>query len=80
MFQVHFAWIDTEFLYNFEHTTGIISIIQFIKESSYKEFKIYLNEKSDIDVLDYELKQSGYKNKSEWLREKMRNEIKFIKR
>lgn len=76
---MHFANIDIEFLYEFERLTGIINIITFIKATVYQDYLLYLNGIEDIKELDLLLKKYHYKDKSEWLREKMRMEMnKYI--
>ena len=75
IFQKHFAWINTNFLYKFEDETGIISIIPFARESVYTDFGFYLNTKADISYLESILKVHNYKNKAEWLCEKMRKKM-----
>ena len=76
IFQKHFANIDDRLLYEFHHKTGIINIISFIKKSVFLDFEIYLTSEKDLETLDKYLADNFYKDKSEWLREKMRLEIK----
>lgn len=78
LFQYHFAYIDEDFLYEFYHKTHIINITSFIKKSAYEDFGIMINEKNDIVYLEKELHQHYYKDKSEWLREKMRIALQNI--
>jgi len=75
LFQKHFANVDADFLHTFSHQTGIINIISFIKKSCYDDFGFYLENKEDLVTLDEYLKHRFYKDKSEWLREKMRDEL-----
>lgn len=75
MFQEHFANIEASFLWHFEQETRIINIIQFIKESAYKDFGIYLYTKEDMLIFEDFLSTFFYKNKTEWLREKMRQKL-----
>lgn len=76
LFQEHFANVEADFLHDFEYITGIINIISFIKESCYEDFGIYLNSKEDLKEFETMLNKYYYKDKSEWMREKMRDEIK----
>lgn len=79
LFQKHFANIDEKMLHEFHVKTGIINIISFIKQSAYKDFEIYLNHESDMIIFEMTLKDNFYKDKSEWLREKIREEIRKSK-
>lgn len=76
LFQRHFANIEECMLQEFHIRTGIINIISFIKQSAYNDFEIYLSHESDMIDFEKALKENFYKDKSEWLREKMREEIK----
>lgn len=79
--QCHFANIDAEQLCKFEQKTGIINIISFIKKNAYDDFGMHLTDKDSLETFDVLLKEAMYKDKTEWLREKMRNELKkHIKR
>lgn len=79
LFQRHFANIEECMLQEFHIRTGIINIISFIKQSAYNDFEIYLSHESDIIDFEKALKENFYKDKSEWLREKIRDEIKNCK-
>lgn len=72
LFQQHFAYIDEEFLFNFEQQTGTINLSSFIKQCAYEDFQIYLTNKESLADFEYILHKSDYKNKTEWLRAKMR--------
>ena len=76
LFQKHFANIDEHMLQEFHIRTGIINIISFIKQSAYTDFEIYLSHESDMIDFEKALKENFYKDKSEWLREKIRDEIR----
>ena len=76
LFQRHFANIEECMLQEFHIRTGIINIISFIKQSAYNDFEIYLSHESDMIDFEKALKENFYKDKSEWLREKIRDEIK----
>lgn len=76
LFQKHFANIDEYMLHEFHIRTGNINIISFIKQSAYNDFEIYLSHESDMIDLEKKLKDNFYKDKSEWLREKIRDEIR----
>ncbi|OUQ13880.1 hypothetical protein B5E87_04700 [Massilimicrobiota sp. An142] len=79
LFQRHFANIEECMLQEFHIRTGIINIISFIKQSAYNDFEIYLSHESDMIDFEKALKENFYKDKSEWLREKIRDEIKNCK-
>lgn len=76
LYHKHFANIDTDFLYYFEQNTGIINMNTFIRESVYIDFYLYLEDAEDLKNLDILLIKNHYKDKTEWLREKMRNALK----
>ena len=76
LFQKHFANIDEHMLQEFHIRTGIINIISFIKQSAYNDFDIYLDSEGDMIEFEKKLKEDFYKDKSEWLREKIRDEIR----
>ena len=76
IFQQSFANIDDDFLKLFHEITDEISIIIFIKKSVFKDYGFYLESIEDIEKLDECVNHDFYKNKSEWLKEKMRNEMK----
>lgn len=76
LFQEHFAYLDADFIRAFENRTSIINIISFIKEQVYLDFGFYLECKEDVEKLDIVLEENFYKDKTEWLREKMRNRMK----
>lgn len=75
LFQQHFAYIDSNLLREFQYKTGIINIISFIKESAYHDFDIYLENEKSLKTFEKALKKYYYKDKSEWLREKIRNRL-----
>lgn len=79
LFQKHFANIDEHMLHEFHMRTGNINIISFIKQSIYNDFDIYLDSEGDMIEFEKKLKEDFYKDKSEWLREKIRNEIRRCK-
>lgn len=79
LFQQHFAYIDEEFLYEFYHKTHIINISSFIKRYAFKDFGIMLDNIDDISYLEEQLNNYFYKDKTEWLREKMRLAIQDSK-
>lgn len=76
LFQKHFAYIDSNLLQEFHYQTGIINIIPFIKESAYHDFNIYLENEESLRMFEEALEKYYYKDKSEWLREKIRNRLK----
>lgn len=76
LFQKHFANIDEHMLHEFHMRTGNINIISFIKQSIYNDFDIYLDSEGDMIEFEKKLKEHFYKDKSEWLREKIRDEIR----
>lgn len=78
LFQEHFAYLDSDFLLTFEKMTSTINIISFIKEQVYLDFGFYLESVEDLKKLDKMLEKNYYKDKSEWLREKMRDKMKSM--
>lgn len=75
MFQRHFANIDAELLKEFNVKTGIINIIPFIKEIAYKDYGIYLEDIDSLRKFDNVIIKDYYRNRTDWLRVKMRDKI-----
>jgi len=80
IFQQPFANIDDDFFKKFTLLTGEINIISFIKKSAFEDFDLYLNTSESLDKFDYYLEDNFYKNRSEWLKEKMRHKMKECKK
>ena len=78
MYGKHIAWLDNEMLEKFNIIINKDSknIYQWIKEECKNDFSISLDNKEMIDILDSEVKKHLYKDKAEWIRTKIREEIK----
>lgn len=76
LFNTHFAWIYDSLLKHFDRINPELSRIDWIKRQAEKDFDIRLTEKSDIVLLDNLVKKSYYIDKTDWLREKMRETIR----
>jgi hypothetical protein len=72
----HFAWIDRELLNKFD--INVDNRTLWIKEEILNDFSISIDNRDSIDMLDMTLKEKGYKNKSEWLRERIRIYLKQL--
>lgn len=76
IFEVHFAWVSEGLLQAFTRITGIKRKPDWIKSCVFDDFGLELNSKEDIPKLDFLLRKGLYEDKAEWLKEKMRTEIK----
>lgn len=78
MYGKHIAWIETEMLIKLD------TIIkkqkknrnQWIREKCKDDFSFMLDNIESIKKLDFEVKKHLYKDKAEWLRAKIREEIR----
>jgi PHD/YefM family antitoxin component YafN of YafNO toxin-antitoxin module len=76
LFDTHFAWIYQPLLTRFDEVCLFSNRTEWIKEKVKEDFGLSLKGKSDLLVLDNLVKNAYYIDKTDWLREKMRNEIK----
>ena len=78
MYGKHIAWIDSEMLekLNVVINNNNKTVNEWIKKQCENDFSISLNSKQAVDLLDYKVKEHLYKDKSEWLRAKIREAIK----
>ena len=75
MFGRHFAWIQQDLLDTFDRLCPYENRTKWIKYQAIRQFNFLLNEKSDLIVFDKIVRDSYYLDKTDWLREKMRQEI-----
>lgn len=78
--QVHFAYIDSSLMNEFNAYAKVVNLTTFILESFYEQFHFQILDKDDIDKVDEIVKGNFYQDKAEWLREIMRNRIRDMKR
>lgn len=76
LFETHFAWVNESLLQTFTEKTGIKRRSQWIKDVVKEDFGITLSSPSDIPKLDMIVRSQFYEDKGEWLRERMRKEIR----
>ena len=76
LFETHFAWVNDSLLQTFTDKTGIKRRSQWIKDAVKEDFGIILASPSDIPKLDMVIRSKFYEDKGEWLRERMRKEIR----
>lgn len=78
MYEKHIAWIENEMLekLNIILKNKKISRHNWIKEQCMQDFSLELTNKESIANLDIIVKKNMYNDKAEWLREKIREEIK----
>ena len=77
--QVHFAYIDSHLMNEFNIYGQVVNLTSFILESFYEQFHFRIIDKSDIERVDEIVKENFYQDKAEWLREIMRNRIRDMK-
>lgn len=76
LFNCHFAWIYSWLLSEFDNKSGINNRSDWIIRKAYEDFGVSLSSKVDLERLDFVVRIHHYIDKTDWLREKMRLEIK----
>lgn len=74
--QAHFAYVDDSLLKAFRAYSQVVNLSKFIKKSFYDDFGFIIKSNEDNPTVDEIVKANFYQDKSEWLREKMRDEIR----
>ncbi len=77
MYKRSIANLDDDLVRHFDHHCKVINFSAWIREQAFKDFGLRIMRGEDIDELDEMVVRHLYRDKSEWLREKMRNSIKL---
>lgn len=80
LYQSHFANISSDLMREFNSYAKVVNFTSFIKESFYNQFGFLIKIAEDIETVDKIVASYYYQDKSEWLREIMRNEIRKNKK
>lgn len=74
----HIAWIESDMLKNFNEILKIKgeSRNEWIKDQCFSDFSIELQDTNSIILLDKAVKDNLYNDKSDWLRDKIREEFR----
>lgn len=75
LFGKHFAWINEDLLHAVNDCIKG-SRVAWIKQKVQEDFELDLKGVADLLLLDKYVKKSFYLDKTDWLRTKMREEIK----
>lgn len=75
MYQRAIAYIDDDLMFAFDNAGKVINFSAWIRQQAHLDFNLTINGATDIDLLDQCVVARFYKDKSEWLREKMRIHI-----
>ena len=76
LLKMHVAYIEKRILDEFTEKYNISDFNLWLKTELEKEFDIVIKNKFDIDTLTLILRKRYYENIAEWMKEKIRNELK----
>lgn len=72
----HLGYIGYDLYDKFLRICSVIDYSSWMKETAYKDFDFYITGKDSIDVLREKVVENYYEDIADWLREKMREEIR----
>lgn len=73
------ADIDTSLMREFDRICQVVNFAAWIREKAFEDFRIMLTSSEAVSKLDEIVVKNYYRDKAEWLREKMRNAIRARK-
>lgn len=76
LYNRHFANINEDLLLKLEIKKEYSTIPDYIRKKARQDFHIVISSPEDVDRLEQMILKNNYKNNSDWLREKIRNDIK----
>lgn len=76
MFGRSIADIDKSLMQDFDITCQVVNFAAWIREKAYEDFGLRLVSSEAINRLDEIVVENHYRDKAEWLREKMREAIR----
>ena len=76
MYRTHVAYIDREFLQEFDLHCGVVNFSAWIRKQALQDLNLTITNKEDLLILDDLVLNYYYIDKSEWLRDKMRIAIR----
>lgn len=74
-FDNHFAYISDVLFQQLKQNKNINSINDYIKEKAKQQFGIDITNKEDIELLTQNIAENLYESNSDWLREKIRDDL-----
>lgn len=77
LYNKHFAHVSKTLFQRLEEKKGKIDISSYIKKKAKKDFKITINGLEDVDKLSEVIEENFYENNSEWVKEKIRNDLRL---
>lgn len=75
MYQKSIVNLDDKLVACFDYCCPVLNFSAWIREQAYNQFGIMVHDSSGIIKLDEVVQYHLYRDKSEWIREKMRNSI-----
>lgn len=76
MYKKHIAYLDGDLLQAFEHHCKVVNFSAWIREQAHLDFGIRITGADDLEWLDEAVQDNFYTDKTEWLREKMRDAVR----
>ena len=77
MYQKAIAYLEDEMMYMFDKWCGVVNFAAWVRQKAKEDFDLEITSAVDIEKLDAICQMHWYKDKSEWLRNKIREEIKI---
>lgn len=75
MYQTHVAYIDRDLIQAFDELVGVPNFSAWIRKQARLDFDLEITSAYGLSLLDEKVRECYYSDKTEWLREKMRNAI-----
>lgn len=76
MYQKAIAYLEDEMMYEFDKNCGVVNFAAWVRQKAKEDFDLEITSADDIEKLSAVCQSNWYKDKSEWLRNKIREEIK----
>lgn len=76
MYQTHVAYIDRDLIQAFDELVAVPNFSAWIRKQAKEDFDLVITSRYELSLLDEVVREHYYTDKTEWLREKMRNAIK----
>ena len=76
LLKMHIAYIEKRILDEFQKKCNVSDFNKWFEEQIYKDFCMEIKTNSDISTFTLMLRKRYYENIAEWIKEKVRNELK----
>lgn len=80
MYTRHVAYIDKNLIGEFDNKCPVPNFSAWIREQAKQDFGLTITSEYGLSLLDEKVREHFYLDKTEWLREKMRNAIAIAKK